>query len=121
MSIRRATQWTAAMFGALVALGAVSVACGAQDAPRTAAEALARGSVQVVLAVCLVAVTLALCWTGKLLVHAYEQRIDALEKAVSMAATSSAAQTTLANAITTISYTVDRLQTHCEGRALRGG
>lgn len=114
MSIRRATGLVSGLFAALLLLGVTSVAVGAQDAPENMLQLLMRGSVQVVLSVCLVAVTAALCWTGRLLISAYEQRIAALEKVVSLAAQTAVAQTSLADAM-------NRLREHCEGRALRGG
>lgn len=113
MSIRRATGMVTGLFAALIVLGASSIAVGAQDAPDTFLALLMRGSVQVVLSVCLVAVTAALCVTGKLLIVAYKERITALERAVELAAQTSQAQTTLAGSI-------DRLRSHCESRALRG-
>jgi len=110
MSARVATRWLAGAIGGIVGLACATIALGTQEPPDGVLGLLVRGSAQVVLSVALLAVTAALCVSFKLLVSAYQSRIDALERAVAQAATTAAAAATLAAAM-------DRLREHCEGRS----
>jgi len=83
-------------------------------APPSILTAMSRGTTQLVLAACLLAVTGALCITAKELIHAYRERISALERAAEQAAIKAAAETNLANAI-------NSLKQHCADMAARRG
>lgn len=73
-------------------------------------DVLARGSTQVVLSVCLLAVTAALVVLGRALHGAYTDRIAALERALER-------EIELAKALTQNAAALDRLRTHCENMA----
>jgi hypothetical protein len=105
-----ATRWLTGAVAGIIALACATIALGTQEPPDGVLGLLVQGSAQVVLSVALLAVTAALGIAFKLLVKAYQDRIDALERAVTQSATSAAAAATLAAAM-------DRLREHCEGRS----
>jgi len=109
MSIARVTHYKR-MATLIIILLAGGVMATESITPTTAPGLLMKGSAQIILSVCLLAVTTALCITSRMLVGAYQDRISALEASVALAATKAAAETTLAQAL-------DRMREHCASAA----
>ena len=102
--------WWGLMLALLALCGVTAAAAegSAANAPDGPLAALQSGSAQVILAVCLAAVTAALCLVSRELVRSYRDRISALEAAIAITAARAKAETELA-------LSLDRLREHCAG------